>query len=111
MYEEMRKRGTTVIAVAQEDTDLESHAKFLRHFEPSAPFEIVADLGREQTTRYDRTTTYLIDRSGRVRQAPSLVKGRFLTCHAQRVAFLLLKPPSTAGQSEEKRNIAKSSAL
>jgi peroxiredoxin len=77
MYDEMQNRCTTVIAVAQEDADLESHAKFLRHFEPSPPFEIAADLGRKQTTTYDRTTTYLIDRSGRVRQVfPNLIRHR-----------------------------------
>ena len=56
-----------VIAVAQEDKDLESHAKMVRRFEPSPRFEIVADLAREETGKYDRTSTYLIDKKGVIR--------------------------------------------
>jgi len=66
-----------VIAVAQEDRDLESHAKFLERFPAPPPFDIVAYLGRAATKRYDRTTTYLIDRDGIIRQVfPQTVRER-----------------------------------
>jgi hypothetical protein len=66
-----------VIAVAQEDRDLESHGKFRDLFKPSPRFEIVADLDRRDTGRYGRTTTYLIDREGVVRQVfPNVIHHR-----------------------------------
>ena len=66
-----------VIAVAQEDKDLESHGKFLKNFKTPPPFDIVADLDRQATARYDRTTAYLIDKQGVVRQVfPMLIHHR-----------------------------------
>lgn len=58
------------VAIAQEDADLEGHAKFLSHFEPfgGPAFDIVCDVKRAATPRYDRTTTYLLDGDGRVVQ-------------------------------------------
>lgn len=77
MYDEFTKRDVAVIAVAQEDKDLESHARFLKHFEDGPPFDIVCDVGREATQRYDRTTAYFIDKSGTVRQVfPMLIHHR-----------------------------------
>jgi len=77
MYDAFEARDTVVIAVAQEDEDLESHAKFYKHFEGGPRFEIVADLGRTSTPRYDRTSTYLIDPDGIVRQIfPQTVRHR-----------------------------------
>ena len=77
MYDEFEKRGVTVIAIAQEDTDLSSHSKFLAAFSPAPRFEIVADLKRENTPSYNRTTAYLIDRAGIVRQVfPMLIHSR-----------------------------------
>lgn len=77
MYDEFTKRDTIVIAVSQEDKDLESHGKFLKHFKTKAPFDIVADLDRKVTKSYDRTTAYLIDKKGIVRQVfPSLIHTR-----------------------------------
>ena len=77
MYDEFEKRDTTVIAVSQEDTDLKSHGKFLNQFKEEPPFDIVADLKREKTKRYDRTTAYLIDKKGIVRQVfPMLIHER-----------------------------------
>lgn len=68
-YKQFENRNTVVIAVSQEDTDLASHAKFLRAFKDGPPpFTIVADLNREKTTRFDHTTSYLIDRHGIVRE-------------------------------------------
>lgn len=78
MYDEFKPLNTVVIAVSQEDTDLKSHAKFLNHFGEAGPaFPIVADLNRKMTTRYDRTTTYLIDKHGVVREIfPALIHAR-----------------------------------
>lgn len=78
LYDEFTKRETVVIAVAQEDTDLESHGKFLKKFGSSGPsFDIVADLNRKKTKRYHRTTAYLIDKTGVVRQVfPMLIHSR-----------------------------------
>ena len=77
MYEQFDKRDTVVIAVAQEDRDLQSHGKFLAKFEPPIPFNIVADVNREKTQRYDRTTSYLIDKKGVVREVfPATVRAR-----------------------------------
>lgn len=77
MYEEFEKLDTVVIAVAQEDTDLKSHGKILRKFKTPLPFELVADLNRKATKKYDRTTVYLIDKTGVVRQIfPMLIHSR-----------------------------------
>lgn len=77
VYDAFLGRDTVVIAVAQEDTDLKSHGKFLRNFGSGPPFDILADIGRKKTKRYDRTTAYLIDKSGVVRQVfPMLIRSR-----------------------------------
>lgn len=77
MYDEFTSRDTVVIAVAQEDTDLKSHGRFLRKFKGSPPFDIVADIDRKDTPRYDRTTAYLIDKKGIVREIfPMLIHQR-----------------------------------
>ncbi len=77
MYRQFKKRDTVVIAIAQEDTDLDTHGKMLKSFKGNPPFHIVADLNRKVTTRYDRTTAYLIDKEGIVRQIfPMMVHHR-----------------------------------
>ena len=77
MYDEFERRNTVVIAVAQEDTDLKSHGKFLSNFEPEPRFEVVADVGRRKTKAYGRTTTYLIDKQGKVREIfPAMIHMR-----------------------------------
>lgn len=66
-----------MIAIAQEDKDLKSHARFLEHFPTEPRFEIVADLNRKMTKRYRRVTTYIIDKQGIVREiAPALIHMR-----------------------------------
>lgn len=76
-YDQFTSRDTVAIAVSQEDKDLESAATFLKHFEPAPPFDIVADPQRNRTSRYDRTTAYLIDKKGVVRQIfPMLIHHR-----------------------------------
>lgn len=66
-----------MIAVAQEDKDLKSHSDLPGKLRPSPRFDVVADLNREVTTKYDRTTAYLIDKEGIVRQVfPMLIHSR-----------------------------------
>lgn len=77
MYDELDTRGIRVIAIAQEDTDLSKHGKILSKFKPEPRFEVVADIDRAKTTRYDRTTTYYIDSAGVVQQVfPQLIHHR-----------------------------------
>jgi peroxiredoxin len=68
MYEQFEALDTVVIAVAQEDTDLQKHAQFAGKFKPEPKFVLVADLNRKDTQAYDRVTTYLLDKEGVVRQ-------------------------------------------
>ncbi len=68
MYDEFEKRDTVVIAVAQEDTDLKTHGRMASKIKPRPRFEIVADIKRKQTAQYRRTTAYIIDKGGVVRQ-------------------------------------------
>ncbi len=77
MYGEFEEHDTVVIAIAQEDTDLKSHGNMRKKFGSGPPFDLVADLKRKNTTRYDRTTAYLIDKKGIVRQVfPMLIHTR-----------------------------------
>jgi len=77
MYEQFEALDTVVIAVAQEDTDLEKHGQFASKFKPEPKFVLVADLNRKDTTAYDRVTTYIIDKDGVVRQIlPHLLRKR-----------------------------------
>ena len=77
VYDEFEKRDTVVIAVAQEDNDLKQHGQMAARMKPKPRFDIVADLNRVDTTRYKRTTAYLIDKMGRVRQIfPMLIHSR-----------------------------------
>ncbi|GJM26464.1 MAG: hypothetical protein DHS20C16_28790 [Phycisphaerae bacterium] len=76
-YDEFEKLDTVVVAVAQEDKDLVTHAKFLKHFKPAPKFRVVADLKGQTKGRYHQTSTYLIDKSGRVREIfPMMVHHR-----------------------------------
>jgi len=69
MYRELEKRDTVAIAISQEDTDLKSARKFMKAFKGKTPrFAIAADFNRKATPKYDRTTTYFVDKSGVVRQ-------------------------------------------
>ena len=77
LYDEFESRRTVVIAIAQEDRDLKSHGKLLKKFGSGPRFDVVMDLEREKTTRYHRTTAYLIDRKGIVRQIfPMMIHAR-----------------------------------
>ncbi len=69
MMDELAKRDTIVIAISQEGTDLAEEATFIKKgFEGGPRFEIGFDLNRSQTEAFDRTTAYLIDKQGVVRQ-------------------------------------------
>jgi peroxiredoxin len=77
MFDAFEARDIVVIAVAQEDKDLEGHAKFRQHFQPEPRFELAADFDKTDTKRYERTSTYLIDKTGVVRQVfPQMVHHR-----------------------------------
>lgn len=63
------------VAIAQEDKTLEDFAKAASRFDGS--FSLVADLNREQTKFIDRTTAYLVDKKGVVREIfPMTIRAR-----------------------------------
>ncbi len=69
IYSELEKRDTVAIAISQEDTDLKSAKGFMKLFKGKTPgFAIAADFKRKTTPKYDRATTYFIDKEGVVRQ-------------------------------------------
>jgi peroxiredoxin len=71
----LNELDTAVIAVSQEDRDLKSFAKMPKRFE--GKFPIVADLNREWVPSLDRTTAYLIDKQGIVREVfPMIIHAR-----------------------------------
>lgn len=79
MYEEIAGRDTAVIAVSQEDTEVDAshYEAFLRRLEPGPYFEVLVDANRAATGRYERTTAYLLDREGVVRQIfPMIIHAR-----------------------------------
>lgn len=63
--------------MAQEDKALDEHGRMLAALKPEPRFDVVADLNREKTLQYDRTTAYLIDKQGVVRQIfPMIIHAR-----------------------------------
>ena len=77
MCDAFTKLNTAVMAVAQEDKDLKSHGRILESFESTPQFDIVGDIDRGATSKYKRTTAYLIDKQGVVRQVfPMLIHAR-----------------------------------
>ena len=71
----MNELNTAVIAVSQEDRDLKSFGKMPGRFK--GEFPIVADLKREWVPALDRTTAYLIDKQGIVREVfPMIIHAR-----------------------------------
>jgi len=77
MYDAFEQRGVAVIAVSQEESNLQKHGLLPDRIKPKPRFPVVADLNRAVTKRYDRTTAYLIDKSGIVRQVfPMLIHSR-----------------------------------
>ena len=77
MFDEFEALDTAVIAVAQEDKSLAEFGQMVDKLGPDLPFEMVADLDREATPAYDRTTAYLIDKQGVVREIfPMIIHAR-----------------------------------
>lgn len=77
IHDEFEGRGIGVIAIAQEDKTLDQHARLPDRLPDGYAFEVVADLNREKTPRYDRVTTYYITSDGIVRQVfPQLIHHR-----------------------------------
>lgn len=79
MYDELEARDTVVVAVSQEEKELseERYGPFLAKLEPYPRFDVLVDVQREVTSAYDRTTAYLIDKEGRVRQIfPMIIHAR-----------------------------------
>ncbi len=77
MYDRVEALDMVVIAIAQEDSDIESHGKFHTNFKPEPKFELAADFDRAETGRYERTSTYVIGKDGKIKQVfPQLVHFR-----------------------------------
>ena len=70
VHGEFEKRDTRIVGLANEEQSLENFAKVDQRFDGGAPFDLVVDLAyhREGTGPYERTTAYLIDKKGVVRQ-------------------------------------------
>lgn len=64
-HDEFIALGARVLALNQED-DSEEETLQLAERLGEIPFELATDLGRARTQRYERVTTYLLDREGRV---------------------------------------------
>ena len=54
-----------MLALDQEDESLDETLSLVERL-GEIPFELATDLGRARTERYERVTTYLLDREGRV---------------------------------------------
>lgn len=65
---ELESRDVAVVAVTNEETSMEEHAKLRDHFEGDVPFHHAPDFGGEATKDYEPTTCYLIDAKGVIRQ-------------------------------------------
>ena len=68
MYNEFEKRDTIVIAVSNEERNIAQHANMLNLLKGAPKCKLAADIGDRKTKRYERTTAYLIDKEGIVRQ-------------------------------------------
>ena len=68
MLAEWAARGIGVVAVSQEDPDLERARTFVGTFAEAPAFPLLADVNRVQTGALDRTSATLIDGDGVIRQ-------------------------------------------
>ena len=76
-WTELETRGLQAVVFSQEDEDLESFARMSGTVGPDRPYPLLADLEREATAAYDRTTVYYVDEAGIVRQVfPMIIHGR-----------------------------------
>ena len=71
MFGEFEERNLAAVAISQEDVDLPTFARMPRRFE--GKFPILADPGRWRTKAIGRTTAYLVDPDGIVRQVFPMV--------------------------------------
>ena len=62
-YESFAERQTRVLAVDQEDASLDGLLQLTERI-GELPFDVTTDLDRRATARYERVTTYLLDRNG-----------------------------------------------
>ena len=77
MQDAFADRGFSIIALSQEDKEMDSAVRFLKGWTPEPEFPIVADFNRAVTAPYDRTSAFLIDDKGVVRQVfPMLIHMR-----------------------------------
>ncbi len=75
--DELEALNTVVVGLSQEDKDLASAGKMAKGWPDPLPFELVFDFDRAVTKAYDRTSAYLIDEQGVVRQVfPMLIHHR-----------------------------------
>ena len=75
--DELEALNTVVVGLSQEDKDLENARKMAKGWPEPLPFELVFDFDRAVTKAYDRTSAYLIDEQGVVRQVfPMLIHHR-----------------------------------
>ena len=66
-----------MVAISQEDTALDTFAGMPSRLKPAPRFPVLADLNRKDTLAYDRTTAYLIDKQGIVREIfPMIIHAR-----------------------------------
>lgn len=68
MYGEFEKRDTVVLAIANEEQTLAANVKIRDHLGGDPHFLNAVDLGFSSRDRFERTTSYLVDKEGVVRQ-------------------------------------------
>lgn len=77
MYDELEQRDTVVVALSQEDVEFGKAAEMASRFQPKPRFEMVHDLERKESLAFDRTTAYMIDKEGVVREIfPMIIHSR-----------------------------------
>ena len=77
MVAEFEAVDTAVVAISQEDEELENAVRMAATLRPEARFPLAYDLERAATPAYDRTSAYLIDEEGIVREIfPMIIHAR-----------------------------------
>lgn len=61
-------RGVAVLAISQEDPDLEQAPGILDGLDATPTYPVLIDIDRKAAPRLDRTTAYLVNREGKVTQ-------------------------------------------
>ena len=82
-----------MVAISQEDPSLDKAPGILTGLDPVPTFPIAVDLDQKATRPYERTTAYLIDAKGVVRQVfPMMTHMRASAATLLSDADALLKP-------------------